>query len=81
MLYSFNFLLSQKMEGQSGNSFLSFLNLLGLYGSGILGALYARSQKEKAEIESTIALVSKLDCLMLPFHFSSNFYSVHGTER
>ena len=69
------------MEGQSGNSFLSFLNLLGLYGSGILGAFYARSQKEKAEIESTIALVSKLDCVMLPFHFSSNFYSVHGTER
>ncbi|KAF3326952.1 MAR-binding filament-like protein 1 isoform X1 [Carex littledalei] len=48
---------SEEMKGQSGNSFLSLLNSLGLYGSGILGALYARSQKEKAEIESTIALM------------------------
>jgi hypothetical protein len=74
-LYIHLILFSQKPEGLSGNSFPSLLNVLGLYGSGILGALYARSQKEKADIESTIALVSNLDCLPLPFHFSLSFVS------
>ncbi|XP_072964516.1 MAR-binding filament-like protein 1-1 isoform X1 [Typha angustifolia] len=38
-----------------GGSFLSVLNALGIVGSGVLGALYATSQKEKAAMESSIA--------------------------
>ncbi|MQM19002.1 hypothetical protein Taro_052002 [Colocasia esculenta] len=34
--------------------FLSLLNGLGIIGSGVLGALYAISQKEKADVESEI---------------------------
>ncbi|KAM0933433.1 putative transcription factor bZIP family [Dioscorea sansibarensis] len=36
------------------NPFTSFLNELGIIGSGVLGALYANSRKEKAAMESTI---------------------------
>ncbi|KAI5660574.1 hypothetical protein M9H77_29367 [Catharanthus roseus] len=38
----------------SKNSFLSLLNGLGIFGSGVLGALYALSRKEKATSEATI---------------------------
>ncbi|XP_024022482.1 MAR-binding filament-like protein 1-1 isoform X3 [Morus notabilis] len=36
------------------NGFVSLLSSLGIFGSGVLGALYALAQKEKAESDATI---------------------------
>nr|CAD1843046.1 unnamed protein product [Ananas comosus var. bracteatus] len=43
-----------KLQERPGNPFVSLLNGLGIVGSGILGALYATSQKEKAALELSI---------------------------
>ncbi|KAL0923888.1 hypothetical protein M5K25_004674 [Dendrobium thyrsiflorum] len=41
-------------EGTGGSSSVSFLNGIGIIGSGVLGALFAGSQREKKALESTI---------------------------
>ncbi|KAJ0959739.1 hypothetical protein J5N97_000585 [Dioscorea zingiberensis] len=41
-------------EVTPGNPLVPFLNELGIIGSGVLGALYATSRKEKSAMESTI---------------------------
>ncbi|XP_008793446.2 MAR-binding filament-like protein 1 isoform X2 [Phoenix dactylifera] len=41
------------LQNAPDNSFVSLLNGLGIVGSGVLGALYATSQKEKTDMEST----------------------------
>ncbi|CAL9159146.1 unnamed protein product [Musa hybrid cultivar] len=42
------------LQNAPSNSFISFLNELGVIASGVLGALYATSQKEKTVTESTV---------------------------
>ncbi|XP_073110976.1 MAR-binding filament-like protein 1-1 isoform X1 [Elaeis guineensis] len=41
------------LQNAPGSSFVSLLNGLGIVGSGVLGALYATSQKEKTAMDST----------------------------
>ncbi|XP_020572551.1 MAR-binding filament-like protein 1 [Phalaenopsis equestris] len=41
-------------ENSGGSSFVSFINGIGIIGSGVLGALFSASQREKKALESTI---------------------------
>ena len=43
-----------------GSPFVSLFNVLGIIAAGVLGALYATSQKEKAAMETTIESVNNL---------------------
>jgi len=45
------------------NSFLSLLNGIGIFSSGVLGALYTLSQKEKSAADATIETVSLFSLL------------------
>lgn len=48
----------QSAQKSSPNPFLSLLNALGFLGSGVLAALYASLQKEKAASDANIESVS-----------------------
>lgn len=51
------------LQNAPSNSSISFQNVVGIIGSGVLGALYATSQKEKTATKSTLASVCLSTCL------------------
>lgn len=60
MLWYEYFCGQQTRQGNvSANPFLSLINGLGIFGSGVLGALSALAQKEKATTEATMESVSR----------------------
>lgn len=63
-----------------GNMFMPLFNVLGILAAGVLGALYAMSQKEKTATKSTIESVNHLKaCNRYSYFFSLFFIMVSAS--